>query len=132
MDITDALLKDDHTTMLVYADYLEDEGHSEEAEAWRWLGSRGLTPFKDGSAGLKDIEFSYDWWNDNDRGEDSQLPKRLFNLLASGYKINNPSIIFSDFHEYPTRQAAYESLVAAYIRAKKEGWLPSESQVLDT
>ncbi len=135
MDITDALLKDDHTTMLVYADWLEDEGHSEEAEAWRWIGCQGLTPFKDGSAGLRDVEFSHDWWNDNNRSEASQIPKQLFNLLVGGYKSNDNSSVFSNFHEYPTRQEAYEGLVDAYVRARRVGWLPnspSNSQVSNT
>ncbi len=135
MDIEEALLRDDHTTMLVYADWLEDQGKSEEAEAWRWIGSERMTPNKDGSAGLKNIDFSHDWWNDYNRGLTSRIPKILFYMLADGYKSANNGASFSNFHEYPTRQSAYEGLVDAYVRARRTGWSPlspEDSQVSDT
>ena len=117
--MTDFLTKicendDDHYLKLVYADWLEERGEADNAEAWRWIAKHKLSPYP------------VDAWN------------RQYNYLVASADLwfpgsallkVAPPTVFEYMREnddgisiyFLTKEDLYARLVLGYCRAKKAG-----------
>ena len=97
----------------VLADWYEEAGQQDAADAIRWLVRHRKRPFR-GSNG------TYHWFNEgrktNDTDPESDLPEPLYLALAG--KEGVPQ----SFRDYDTLRAAHEDFHRAWRAARDNGW----------
>lgn len=120
--------EEDRTGMLVYADWLEEQGREEEAEFWRWVIAGEYSPDIDEDplfyklSGNRDewirqggiLDFSLTWWDVRLFRRDLVGKDIIHYLIMEGIPYWGKSGVSSHYREFPTRVAAYRGLF--------EGW----------
>jgi uncharacterized protein (TIGR02996 family) len=112
----------DQVTLLALADWFEEQDRSDAAACLRWAARHGYRPFHyHRDAGLPfngaDWHDGWFWWARSnpsfgrDWGHETtcRLPDSVWMKLRHSFKYH-PAV----FKEYPTRQAAYEALIAVW------------------
>ena len=111
---------EDAELKLAYATWLQDEADRPlEAEAWRWLVREGKRPQR--SSGW-DPEFWF--WYTADDMETGPVAVELLNGLGGFDNAGGAAEAGFLWRGYHGRQAAERALVAAYAKARQEGWSP--------
>jgi hypothetical protein len=111
-----------------YADYLEEQGLTVEAEVQRWLARTGRRPAPDWTGGWLVSEGAeddrdqampiWDWYSDGFEPHGWwTLPPALFDGLEGRVEM----VVWKS---YTTRRAAEAALVEAWKKAKAKGWWP--------
>jgi uncharacterized protein (TIGR02996 family) len=98
---------DDPAPLLIYADFLEEQGQDDMAYAWRWMARRGYRPYRRPKRGR--VPMMWSWWHDGFQGprwiEDQRartdhpagrLPRVLFLAMgAAGDQLLCHSLLFA-------------------------------------
>lgn len=109
-------------TILVLADWYDDQANTTASSCLRWLSRRSLFPYKyrksDSRLNVHGPSWNDDWvwWCHEGQTQDGwgyprtcRLPRDLWVLLPHHFAYP-PSV----FKEYPTRRQAYEALFSAW------------------
>jgi uncharacterized protein (TIGR02996 family) len=107
---------DDDSLRLIFADWLTEQGRELESEALRWLVREGKRPYLCRSGASED--FCWDWkLNPLSREfQRAALNESLFHSLDGG-RFGHPDMS-RNYCEYPTRLAAEQALVQAWVAAR--------------
>jgi hypothetical protein len=101
----------------IYADWLEERGEQEAADAARWLKTSGLRPdYYESYRDMDGVLLPYTWWLKEWRGDsDHRLPASFQGLLSGrGYPF--PSERYMEGVDYDTFHAAMQDVIETVRR----------------